>query len=362
MALVRWFQSHARDLPWRKTTDPYAIWISEIMLQQTQVKTVLPYWKRWMEALPGIKPLAEAPSGRLHKLWEGLGYYSRVRNLQKAAQMIMQQHGGAFPRRFEDVIALPGIGPYTAGAICSIAYNQPTPIVDGNVSRVFTRLFAIPGDARERQANSRIWALAKRGVESAAGLGRYVSRNGALLCSTFNQSLMELGATICTPRDPHCDVCPIVGHCRAHQKGAVSKYPALKSRPGTTALRYVAVLLERNGRYLVRQRPTGVVNAHLWEFPNVRLTSSDKLPEAARNLLGVQKAEFSLAATVKHTITRYRITLSILQVKTMEEPRVKGSWLNLEELHELPFCSAHKRVLRTLSGGFARSEHSNFSY
>src|SRR2546421_8141925 len=144
-ALLKWFGQHARDLPWRRTGDPYAIWVSEIMLQQTQVKTVVPYWERWMRDLPDITSLAKARSEKIHKLWEGLGYYTRVRNMQSAARLICEKHGGQFPRRFEDVFALPGIGRYTAGAICSIALNQPMPILDGNVIRVFTRLFGIRG-------------------------------------------------------------------------------------------------------------------------------------------------------------------------------------------------------------------------
>ena len=166
--LLAWFAQNARPLPWRRTHDPYAIWVSEIMLQQTQVKTVLPYWERWMRALPNLAALAKAKPHTLHKLWEGLGYYTRVRNLQRAAQLIMAQHGGRFPHDFEDVLALPGIGRYTAGAICSIAFNQPQPILDGNVIRVLTRLFGIAGNPRERKTNARLWQLAEDLVLQAA--------------------------------------------------------------------------------------------------------------------------------------------------------------------------------------------------
>src|SRR5438552_2719593 len=186
-SLLKWFGEAARDLPWRRTRDPYAIWVSEIMLQQTQVKTVLPYWERWMQALPDIESLAKARTETIHKLWEGLGYYTRVRNLQKAAQVIMEIHGGRFPRDFEAVLALPGIGRYTAGAICSIAFNQPKPILDGNVIRVLTRLFGIGGNPRETQVRSKLWEIAHELVVEAA-------QTPALL----NQSLMELGALICS--------------------------------------------------------------------------------------------------------------------------------------------------------------------
>ena len=166
--LLAWFGRCARDLPWRRTRDPYAVWVSEIMLQQTQVKTVWPYWERWMRALPTIGALAEARPVRIHKLWEGLGYYTRVRNMQRAAQVIVGQHGGRFPEDFDAVLALPGIGRYTAGAICSIAFNQAKPVLDGNVIRVLTRLFGVGGDPRAKATNARLWALAEELVQCAA--------------------------------------------------------------------------------------------------------------------------------------------------------------------------------------------------
>jgi A/G-specific adenine glycosylase len=165
--LLAWFSANARDLPWRRTRDPYAIWVSEIMLQQTQVKTVLPYWERWICELPTVKAVAKARSDKIHKLWEGLGYYTRVRNLQKAARQIVEKHNGKFPDNFDDVLALPGIGRYTAGAICSIAFNQPTPILDGNVIRVLTRIFGIGENPREKKTNSRLWQLAEELVGRA---------------------------------------------------------------------------------------------------------------------------------------------------------------------------------------------------
>src|SRR3974390_1560339 len=172
-SLLEWFSKNARDLPWRKTTDPYCIWVSEIMLQQTQVKTVLPYWERWMKAVPDIRALARAKPEKLHKLWEGLGYYTRVRNMHKAAQEIVTNYSARFPHTFDDVLALPGIGRYTAGAICSIAFNQAKPILDGNVIRVLTRLYGIGGNPREPKTNAKLWSLAEQLVLQAVTL-----RNG----------------------------------------------------------------------------------------------------------------------------------------------------------------------------------------
>src|ERR1700748_341870 len=250
--LLAWFAQNARDLPWRRSSDPYAIWVSEIMLQQTQVKTVMPYWERWMRELPTIASLANASPDKIHKLWEGLGYYTRVRNMQKAAIAIQQQHDGIFPEELEDVLALPGIGRYTAGAICSIAFNQPTPILDGNVIRVLTRVFGILENPRDKIANARLWELAEQLVVHASRNTQHVSP-----CSHLNQSLMELGALICTPRDPKCIACPISQHCFAFQNDRVSEFPNLEKRPTATARRFAAFVVEDRGRFLVRQRPAG---------------------------------------------------------------------------------------------------------
>src|SRR5256712_12257328 len=187
--LLQWFAQNARDLPWRRTRDPYAIWISEIMLQQTQVKTVIPYWQRWMRRLPDVRALARARPDAVLKLWEGLGYYLRARNLHQAARTIVDQHGGRFPEKFDEWVALPGIGRYTAGAICSIAFNQPTPVLDGNVMRVLARVFGIAGNPRAKEASAKLWNLAEALVREAAKRQRRDEQN----CSHLNQALMELG-------------------------------------------------------------------------------------------------------------------------------------------------------------------------
>ena len=231
--LLRWFERHARDLPWRRTRNPYAIWVSEIMLQQTQVKTVLPYWVKWMKALPNVHALASTKLETIHKLWEGLGYYTRVRNLHKAAQLIVADYDGNFPEEYAAVLELPGVGRYTAGAICSIAFNQPAPVLDGNVTRVLTRVFAIPGNPRDRKVDQELWELAEELVQYAGArtrketprpprrLARTSRKSGS--CSELNQALMELGALICTARQPRCTACPLATRCRAlRQPGARS--------------------------------------------------------------------------------------------------------------------------------------------
>ena len=343
------------------------------MLQQTQVKTVLPYWERWMRELPDIAALARAKLEKLHKLWEGLGYYARVRNLQKAARLVVNKHDGRFPVDFEQVLELPGIGRYTAGAICSIAFNQPKPLLDGNVMRVLSRLYGIAGNLRERKTNARLWQLAEDLVACAA---RTRARRA---CSRFNQSLMELGALICTPRQPRCGVCPVAKQCVAYRQDRVDQLPELSRRSRATRRRFVAFVAQRDGLFLVRQRPAGVVNAHLWEFPNVELDPGGRaspralisgkvwargdarlpkhavltraLGSAARRALGLSPSELQPLCVVKHSITRYRITLEVYQVTVHDAARIEpamGRWLGPRRLNQLAFTSAHKQILKRL--------------
>ncbi len=340
--LLSWFARHARDLPWRRTRDPYAIWVSEIMLQQTQVKTVLPYWERWMREVPTIESLAKARPEKIHKLWEGLGYYTRVRNLQQAARLIWEKHGGRFPDRFDEVLALPGIGRYTAGAICSIAFNQPTPILDGNVIRVLTRIFGIGGNPRDKNTNARLWQLAGELVLQATCPAPRTSHLTPR-ASRFNQSLMELGALVCTPRRPKCAVCPVKKFCVAFQENLIEELPNLGKRTTATHRRFHAYVVERRGKFLVRQRPAGVVNAHLWEFPNEEIDPDKvQVPNNARPF-----------CTIKHSITRYRITLEAFVADAVSAKKCvngDGRWLTLTELKKLSFPSAHKKILASLAG------------
>ena len=350
--LLEWFAQNARDLPWRRTHDPYAIWVSEIMLQQTQVKTVLPFWERWMRELPTVEAAARASSEKIHKLWEGLGYYTRVRNLQKAAQLILDRHGGKFPKRFEDIMALPGIGRYTAGAISSIAFNQPAPILDGNVIRVLTRLFGITENPREKKTNQRLWQIADELVITANKVERSKSRN----CSHLNQSLMELGALVCTPRNPQCIACPVKKICVALNENRVAELPNLGKREKATARTFVAFMVERDGQFLVRQRPSGVVNAHLWEFPNVEILNQIRdgnghasFAQAAKEL-GIEFKKAKPICTVKHSITRYRMTLEAFAVQTNKAPRISDAvWLPYSQLESLAFTSAHRKIVSAIT-------------
>jgi len=282
-----------------------------------------------MAALPNVQALARAGQGTVLKLWEGLGYYTRARNMQRAAKIIVADHQGRFPERFEDVLALPGIGRYTAGAICSIAFGEPRPILDGNVIRVLTRVFGIAGDPKAREVNERLWALA----------GQLVTR-ARENPGTLNQALMELGAIVCTAKNPQCELCPVANHCSAFKTNRIDKFPQIPKRAPATARTFHAFIINEGGRFFVRQRPAGVANAHLWEFPN------QEIKTFVRNGNGTQEPFL----TIKHSITRYRITLKAFKLTNRAKRYEKeGRWLPLTKLHTLPFTSAHKQILLQLS-------------
>lgn len=325
--LARWYDQNARDLPWRRTRDPYAVWISEIMLQQTQVKTVIPYFERWMQALPTIKAFAQARPEKVLKLWEGLGYYSRARNAQAAAQQILDEHGGNFPEDFKAVLALPGIGRYTAGAICSIAFNQAQPILDGNVIRVASRLFGVAGNPRDRLVNAKLWSIA---AELAATPGIEPGR--------LNQALMELGALVCLPHQPRCASCPVRLHCFAFRENRVAEFPAPSNRAPATKRHFVALVVRRRNRFLVRQRPAGVVNAGLWEFPNFE----EGISKAPPFVITGARPFFR----VRHSITRYRILLEAFEAE-LSAP-ASGLWKTHCEMKKLAFTSAHRKIVGAL--------------
>ncbi len=345
------------------------------MLQQTQVKTVIPYWTRWMQEFPTLESLANASADKIHKLWEGLGYYTRVRNMQKAAQQIVAEQAGQFPQTFDAILALPGIGRYTAGAICSIAFNQPTPILDGNVIRVLTRIHGIKTDPREKQTNAQLWHLATELVTHASRIGLSAPRQGSRAqdeddqtCSNLNQSLMELGALICTPRSPNCTACPMQKLCVARKENLQEQLPNLRKRATVIKRRFTAFVVERHGKFLVRQRPAGTLNAHLWEFPNVEVAATNGRASTSARADGRQMAsrEQSKAAirqggvfhpiavnpicTIKHAITRNRITLTAYRARyTPGNPKPEDQWFTLPQLRGLAFTAAHKRILAHLS-------------
>jgi A/G-specific adenine glycosylase len=346
-SLLAWFDRNARDLPWRRTRDPYAIWISEVMLQQTQVRTVVGYWERWMRELPDVASLADAAEDRVLKLWEGLGYYSRARNLQRAARRIVGIHGGRFPDSHADLLELPGVGRYTAGAIASIAFDQPEPILDGNVIRVLSRIGAIPGDPKARGVSDLLWTEAAALVRTAADC----EGAGPQRCGRFNQALMELGATLCTPASPDCDRCPCRPHCKARDLGEVLRYPETAARPPVTRRHVATAILGQGGRLLVRRREGGDVNAGFWEFPNLEIGGDDAPEPILTRWLGLEGADWRRLPDLKHSITRFRFTQRIVAAEACPRTdRIAGEWrwATLEELESLALTGAHRRLFRRL--------------
>lgn len=317
-ALLPWYSSGHRDLPWRADRDPYHVWISEIMLQQTRAEAVKGYYSRFLAVLPTIEVLANCNDDVLHKLWEGLGYYSRVRNLKKAAIQIMEKHCGIFPREYAQVLALPGIGEYTAGAICSICFNQPTPAVDGNVLRVISR---ITNDAAPIDLPA-----TKKAVTQA--LARVYPKDAG----NFTQALMELGATVCGPnRKPDCQNCPCREFCQGFQHGTMEALPVKTPKKLRREEDITVFILRCNGRYALQKRPETGLLAGLWQFPNVpgHLDAHEAVKQAEQ--AGLNPKDILRQSTKKHIFTHIQWNMHGIWLET-SQPSADYVWLTPEEI------------------------------
>jgi A/G-specific adenine glycosylase len=300
-SLIQWFGENQRILPWRASYDPYHVWISEVMLQQTQVETVVPYFERWMAALPDIASLGAADEHTVFSLWAGLGYYSRARNLMEAAKAVVREHDGKLPADYESLRSLPGIGQYTAGAILSIAFNKPYPVVDGNVRRVLSRLYGWEDDRPKR-----LWDAAEKLVRAAEP-------------RLVNQAIMELGATVCSFRAPRCLVCPIQTECIAYKTGKQLVIPPVKKRPETVRVQLFAVVQEDNGRHLMK------LSRGLWEFPMFSELPAGKLTRTG---------------SCRHTITHHRLEVQVYN--GVLENEAGFEW---QEFRSVPVSSLTKKIL-----------------
>ena len=314
--LVEWFAEHARILPWRSDPTPYHVWVSEIMLQQTRVAAALGYYKRFMDQVPTVADLAELPEERLMKLWQGLGYYNRARNLQKAARQIMDEFGGVFPQRYEDIRSLAGVGDYTAGAIASIAFGVPVPAVDGNVLRVVSRINADESDISLGSTKERV----------RTQLAQIIPVQDA---SRFNQGLMELGATICLPNGaPLCEQCPAKDFCLARLTGRTESLPVKAQKKERRVEERMVFLVFRDGQVALRRRPNKGLLAGLWEFPNELAPATDAL-----TTWGIDARNSVLAGTGKHIFTHveWRMTACTVQTETKVLPE-GWVWADRHEL------------------------------
>ncbi len=345
--LLTWFDEEFRDLPWRQTENPYAIWVSEIMLQQTQVKTVVPYYERFMAVFPSIADLAQANLEEVLKLWEGLGYYARARNLHKAAQKIVQEFGGTFPNQLEQVNELPGIGPYTAAAIMSIAFGADLPVIDGNVNRVLSRLFRVPVDPKS--------TAGKKIIQEKADVLFAHGRAGS-----YNQAIMELGALICTPRSPKCLLCPVSFFCQARLAGTESEFP-IKTQKKPRPHRHIAVgIVRQNGNILIDKRKEDDMLGGLWEFPGGKVEPGETYEEAVvrelKEELGIDVRVDRFFATIEHGYSHFTISMHAYECQHVggEPQAIECSdwrWVPVHELRNYAFPRANGKLLDILLCG-----------
>jgi A/G-specific adenine glycosylase len=346
--LLAWFERHARPLPWQRNRDPYAVWLSEIMLQQTQVGTVEGYFERFIEALPTIEALAAADEHDVLRLWEGLGYYRRARQLHQAAKIIMAEHGGRFPRDRQIVRSLPGIGRYTAGAILSIAFDAREPILEANTLRLLCRLLGYDGDPRSADGQRLLWAMAEA----------LLPRRDA---GRLNQALMELGSEVCTARAPPCETCPAALLCQANRQGRQGEIPRPKPKRQIEPVREAAVLVRRGGRVLLLRWPEGRRWAGLWDFPRFPVHAQQpsalgrELVENVRDLTGFVVAPGRHVKTLTHGVTRFRITLACYEATLVSRDktaprRLETRWLRPAELDEYPLSSTGRKLAVLIQG------------
>jgi len=333
-SVSRWFEKYRRNLPWRETSDPYAIWVSEVMLQQTQVSTVIPYYQRFLSSFPDLKTLAQASEEKVLAHWAGLGYYSRARNLHRGAQFLLKNHQGRFPRSRDEILKVPGIGPYTAGAVLSIAFDLKEPLVDGNVERVFSRYFALNLPTDSPQAKRFFW-------EKAGALVQ--------LCSSarvFNQGLMELGSLICTKSSPECGRCPLTSSCAAYEKGIVDELPFKQKKPKYQNLHQLKLLFEKNGKIWLRKNSANEWWSGLWDFPTATLKNPRKwIPEVENKAKEVGAISWRELSHQKHTVTHHRLQIIPVHLKVKKAPLKDGKWVPVKEIPTLPVSALVKKIM-----------------
>jgi A/G-specific adenine glycosylase len=343
--LLDWFGAHRRDLPWRRNRDPYRIWVAEIMLQQTRIAAVMPYFDRFLSRFPDVGSLARARQDEVLKLWSGLGYYSRARNLHAAAKEIVADHAGKFPRELEAALALPGIGRYTAAAVLSIAYDAPLAVLDGNVARVFARLAVLRGDLRAPRRWRDLTNTAQHSLAQQAP-------------GDWNQALMELGETVCTPQSPHCEACPLARWCRARALGLTQKIPAARKKRAPVKVQIAAAILrDPRGRTILVRDPGAhddVLFSRMWQFPAVEVAKHAKseLTAHVRATLGIEIASLEALAEARHGVTFRNITLLPFLARVPELPiRPRTRMLPLARLAQLPVSSATRKIAAQLLRG-----------
>jgi A/G-specific adenine glycosylase len=344
--LCAWFETHGRSLPWRETRVPYPIWLSEIMLQQTQVETVKDYYQRFLARFPDLNSLAAASEDSVLKLWEGLGYYARGRNMHRAAQIMVERHEGKFPSTLDEVMALPGVGRSTAGAVLTFAFGQKHPLLDGNVKRVLCRLYDVDEAPQKSAVERKLWEHSSTLLEPAV--------DGW----THNQAIMELGATLCTPREPNCESCPVQGMCDAYSAQTQQQRPVkiLKKKSPHHHIG-VGVISREDGWVLIQRRPTEGLLGGLWEFPGGKQEPQEPIEDTVKREieeeLGIDVEVGDSIAVVKHAYSHFKITLHAYHCRYLSgDPTPRAAthwrWVSLKQLDEYAFPRANRRVLDVL--------------
>ncbi|MGD8369758.1 MAG: A/G-specific adenine glycosylase, partial [Desulfobacterales bacterium] len=345
--LLAWYRKNHRRLPWRETKDPYRIWISEAMLQQTRVETVIPYYERFLSAFPDAAALARSDLQQVLRVWEGLGYYARARNLHRAAEMVVARFDGRVPDDPEKLRSLPGVGPYIAAAVLSIAFGRPHAVVDGNVKRVLARLFQIEAPVNRPSAAALFQQEADRLLHRADP-------------GAFNQAVMELGALVCTPKGPVCGRCPLKGFCGSFQSGSVFLYPVRDKKKPVPEYAIAVGVVHKKGRVLItRRKPEGLLGG-MWEFPGGKIAEGESAESACRREIaeetGLRVAVGERIARVRHAYTHFKIVMDVFHC-TVESGRVKLSgpvdfaWVRPGQLEDYPFPKANRKFIPNLVGG-----------
>jgi A/G-specific adenine glycosylase len=341
--LLKWYDKNKRILPWRGVADPYAVWVSEIMLQQTRVETVIPYYEKWLKSFPTVRALADASEREVLNAWEGLGYYSRARNFHKAAKIVVEKFDGQLPRDLDELQKLPGIGRYTVGALASIVFGMDEPALDGNLKRVYARLFDVSQPVDSTEGESILWKLARENLPKGKA-------------AEFNQALMDLGALICLPKNPRCLICPVMKPCRARANGTQDIRPVKKPKRALPHYVHAAAVIVRRGRVLLAQRPSKGLLGGLWEFPNTRVDQ-----DPARELGKAIKAAYSFGVRVKrrdvrplaiveHTYSHFKVTVHAYSCELLSVQKMADiKWIPLKDVGAYPMGRIDRQLAEGLS-------------
>lgn len=342
--LLKWYAANRRTFPWREDPQPYTVWVSEIMAQQTRLETMLPYFREWMARFPTIRALASADQQEVLNLWEGLGYYTRARNLHKAARAVVEKHGGALPETAAELKKLPGIGRYTAGAIASIAFGADEAVVDGNVKRVLGRVFTLSEAVNTPPGEKRVWEIAEAHLPAGQA-------------GDYNQALMDLGSLVCLPRQPRCSVCPLVDVCKAAKSGQQEDFPVKQKAPKVPHHTVTAAVMEQDGHVLIAQRAQDQLLGGMWEFPGGKQETGESLENCLKREikeeLGVTIEVGAKVGVYRHAYTHFRVTLHAFECRLMGgtpclNDHQATAWVQLEDLDAYPMGKIDRQIAQTL--------------